>query len=72
MRFSNQVIFGKPQNNIENWKTWQPKNEYEFYVFEITKLYISGVISTEECNKKLEKAKEIFEVIKEKNYGQNA
>ena len=54
---------------MDNWKTWQPKNEYEFYVFEITKLYISSVISIEECNKKLEKAKEIFGVIKEKNYG---
>ena len=47
---------------MENWKTWQPKNEYEFYIFEICKLYISGIFSTEEYNKKLEKAKERFMV----------
>lgn len=49
-------------------KSWKPKNEYEFCVFEINKLYISGIISTEECNKKLEKAKEIFEGVKDNSY----
>ena len=47
---------------MESWRTWYPQNEYEFYTFEICKLYIAGIISTEECNRRLEQAKDIFDI----------
>ena len=49
---------------MESWKTWRPKNEYEFYTFEICKLYIAGIISTKECNRRIEKLKTIYNINK--------
>lgn len=45
------------EKSIEDWKIWRPKNDYEFYMFQISKLYIAGIISTEECNRRIEKLK---------------
>ena len=52
---------------IDDWKTWKPKNDYEFYMFQISKLYIAGIISTKECNRRIEKLKTIYNINKERN-----
>ena len=45
---------------MEDRKTWRPKTDYEFYMFQICKLYIAGIISTEECNRRMEKLRTIY------------
>ena len=45
------------EKGAEDWRTWRPKNDYEFYMYQISKLYVAGIISTEECNEKMEKLK---------------
>lgn len=46
----------------EDWRTWRPKNDYEFYMIQISKLYLMGILSTEECNEKMEKLKEKYNI----------
>lgn len=50
------------EKGTEDWRTWRPKNDYEFYMVQISKLYLMGILSTKECNEKMKKLKEKYNI----------